>query len=119
MHKSATKCNETVYKQAWSIKNYRYVGDVSVARSQARATERAVSTGSAAYWERATADGVLDRLLHLQGPCPEALRSPVAPSGRESRSMSSSRDARGMVAHPATDGSGRSVSSGRGDEGSC
>jgi hypothetical protein len=61
-----------------------------VARSRARATDRVVSTGSAAYWERAAADRVLDRVLHLQGPCPEALRSPAAPGGRESRSMSSS-----------------------------
>jgi hypothetical protein len=33
MHKNATKCNETLSKwckkQAWSIKNYRYVSDVS------------------------------------------------------------------------------------------
>jgi hypothetical protein len=35
MLESATKCNETIgkwcKKQAWSIKNYRYVGDVSSA----------------------------------------------------------------------------------------
>jgi hypothetical protein len=33
MHKNATKCNETLSKwckkQAWSIKNYGHVGDVS------------------------------------------------------------------------------------------
>jgi hypothetical protein len=43
MHKSATKCNETVgkwcKKQAWSIKNYRYVGDVSDTKKAAQANK--------------------------------------------------------------------------------